>query len=94
MKRLIFITLLSAMFPVLSGAQNPPFDNAPIRSFDLPRYLGTWYEIARFDHSFERGLENVTAEYTLRDGECREFGMEGRQEECREGKGETARPKW
>ena len=67
MKRLIFITLLSAMFPVLSGAQNVPFDNAPIRSFDLSRYLGTWYEIARFDHSFERGLENVTAEYTLRD---------------------------
>ena len=31
------------------------------------RYLGTWYEIARLDHSFERGLEQVTAEYSLRD---------------------------
>lgn len=31
------------------------------------RYLGTWYEIARFDHRFERGLEKVTATYSLRD---------------------------
>ena len=67
MKRVIFIALLSAMFPMISGAQSVPFDNAPIRHFDLSRYLGTWYEIARFDHSFERGLDNVMAEYTLRD---------------------------
>ncbi|WP_418297025.1 lipocalin family protein [Microbulbifer sp. SA54] len=36
-------------------------------NFALNRYLGTWYEIARLDHSFERGLTNVTAEYSLRD---------------------------
>jgi apolipoprotein D and lipocalin family protein len=35
-------------------------------SFELQKYLGTWYEIARFDHSFERGLQGVTATYTLR----------------------------
>lgn len=34
--------------------------------FELEKYLGTWYEIARFDHSFEQGLENVTATYTIR----------------------------
>ncbi|MET0066249.1 MAG: lipocalin family protein [Candidatus Thiodiazotropha sp.] len=39
----------------------------PVDEFDLQRYLGKWYEIARLDHSFERGLENITAEYTLRD---------------------------
>ena len=39
----------------------------PVQSFELDRYLGTWYEIARLDHSFERGLSNVTAEYRLRD---------------------------
>ncbi len=32
------------------------------------RYLGTWYEIARLDHSFERGLTKVTATYSLREG--------------------------
>lgn len=39
----------------------------PVTGFELNRYLGTWYEIARLDHSFERGLENVTAEYTLKE---------------------------
>jgi len=33
--------------------------------FELNKYLGTWYEIARFDHSFERGLQGVTATYSL-----------------------------
>lgn len=60
------ITLL-ALVPMMSQAQNPRYDNSVISDFDLSRYLGKWYEIARFDHSFERGLENVTAEYVLRD---------------------------
>ena len=38
----------------------------PVTDFDLDRYLGTWYEIARLDHSFERGLTRVSAEYSLR----------------------------
>jgi apolipoprotein D and lipocalin family protein len=35
-------------------------------TFSLDKYLGTWYEIARFDHSFERGLQGVTATYSMR----------------------------
>ncbi len=38
-----------------------------VNNFDAKRYLGTWYEIARFDHRFERGLDKVTATYSLRD---------------------------
>ncbi|CAD6873945.1 lipocalin family protein [Methylomonas fluvii] len=38
-----------------------------IDGFELERYLGTWYEIARLDHSFERGLTDISAEYSLRD---------------------------
>lgn len=38
----------------------------PARPVDLQRYLGHWYEIARYDASFERGCEAVTAEYALR----------------------------
>ena len=45
-----------------------PEDISPVTDFDLERYLGTWYEIARLDHSFERGLEKVTAHYSPRDG--------------------------
>lgn len=39
----------------------------PITGLDADRYLGTWYSIARLDHSFERGLTQVTAQYTLRE---------------------------
>jgi len=52
---------------LLSGCTGVPEGVAPVRGFDLERYLGTWYEIARLDHSFERGLINVTANYSLRD---------------------------
>lgn len=43
----------------------PDVDNSSVPSLDLDRYLGTWYEIARFDHSFERGVEAAKAVYTL-----------------------------
>jgi len=39
----------------------------PVENFELDRYLGTWYEIARLDHRFERGLQNVSATYSLND---------------------------
>ena len=42
----------------------PKVDNAPVAVLDLNRYLGEWYEIARFDHSFERGVEQAKANYT------------------------------
>lgn len=67
MKRLIFITMALSLFSFFSSAQDTEYDNSVIDDFDLSKYLGTWYEIARFDHSFERGLDNVTAEYLLRD---------------------------
>ncbi|HET7203692.1 MAG TPA: lipocalin family protein [Steroidobacteraceae bacterium] len=37
----------------------------PIEGFEVERYMGRWYEIARLDHRFERGMEQVTAHYTL-----------------------------
>ena len=42
-------------------------DKTTIKEFNLKRYLGKWYEIARFNHRFERGLQGVTAEYSLRE---------------------------
>ena len=53
---------------LLGGCLGYPDTVKPVNNFDLDRYLGKWYEIARFDHSFERGLESVTAEYSLKDG--------------------------
>lgn len=49
-----------------SGCTGAPDGVDPVIGFELNRYLGTWYEIARLDHRFERGLTHVTAEYSLR----------------------------
>lgn len=51
----------------LTGCVGIPENVKPVRHFKLEKYLGKWYEIARLDHSFERGLTHVTAEYSLRD---------------------------
>ena len=62
MKRLLLIVLFA-----LSGCTGIPKGIQPVENFELEPYLGTWYEIARFDHRFERGLSDVTANYTMRD---------------------------
>jgi apolipoprotein D and lipocalin family protein len=52
---------------VLTGCLGMPDKVSPVTGFELQKYLGKWYEIARLDHSFERGLTRVSAEYSLRD---------------------------
>lgn len=58
--------LMAALCVVLTACVGTPDGIEPIQGFDLKRYLGKWYEVARFDHSFERGLQRVTADYSLR----------------------------
>ena len=65
MKRLIFAALVAAAIPV--SACTKDFDNSTVDEFDLSRYLGVWYEVARYNHSFERGMDNTMAEYILQD---------------------------
>ena len=61
--RMIFGTIAATV--ALAGCvSGPKVDNAPVAALDLNRYLGEWYEIARFDHSFERGVEQAKANYT------------------------------
>ena len=60
----VMILVASAL---LGGCLGMPQGVKPVTGFELDRYLGTWHEIARLDHSFERGLEQVTAEYSLRE---------------------------
>ncbi|WP_417712161.1 lipocalin family protein [Pseudoalteromonas ardens] len=52
---------------VLSSCLGMPQGVQPVGNFELNRYLGKWYEIARLDHSFERGLTRVTAQYSMRE---------------------------
>jgi len=58
--------MLTTSVLMLSGCLGMPQSVRPTTDFELNRYLGKWYEIARLDHSFERGLSQVTAEYALR----------------------------
>ena len=51
----------------VTGCVGIPDNVEPVGNFKADRYLGKWYEIARLDHSFERGLTRVTADYSLRD---------------------------
>lgn len=51
----------------IAGCTSVPDGVKPVENFEAERYLGSWYEIARFDHSFERGLSKITANYTKRE---------------------------
>jgi len=58
--------LLALFFILLTGCVGIPENVEPVNNFKLERYLGEWHEIARLDHSFERGLSRVTANYSMR----------------------------
>lgn len=59
------ISIIFVLF--LVGCVGIPQNVKPVDNFQLERYLGRWYEIARLDHSFERGLTRVSAIYSVRD---------------------------
>ncbi len=64
--RIFKLLLLCLFYFFLSACTiNPPKNIVPVENFQLDKYLGKWYEIARLDHSFERGLSNVSANYQL-----------------------------
>ncbi|MFN3521467.1 MAG: lipocalin family protein [Phenylobacterium sp.] len=89
MRKLIIPLVLAAGAGLaLAACATPPVGNRavpqPAKAVDLPRYLGKWYEFARYDHRFERNCEGVTAEYALRDdglikvtNTCRKGGPAG-----------------
>ena len=64
MKKLTKAILVLSLAFAAGCVSVPKVDNAPVVALDLNRYLGEWYEIARFDHSFERGVEQAKANYT------------------------------
>ena len=67
---LLQVVLLAAVWTGCSKTTTQRLNLPPlsaVTTLDVDRYSGTWYEIARLDHSFEEGLSQVTAEYTLND---------------------------
>ena len=62
------ILLLALLFLMNScNSQDKMIDKTVVKELNIERYLGKWYEIARYDHRFERGLVGVTASYSFRD---------------------------
>lgn len=69
---LLFATVLMFLNGGCQTENKPKMNTETVKELDLSRYLGTWYEIARFDHRFERGLVGATATYSmLEDGKIK-----------------------
>lgn len=85
------VLLVIAALPALNACSTqPPAGMTPVGPFQIERYLGKWYEIARLDHSFERGLSDVSATYRLQDDGSVQVvnrGFDGKRNEWREAVG-------
>ena len=60
-------TLTLMLAALVAGCAQIPDGVTAVDGFDADRYLGKWYEIARLDHRFERGLDQITATYSARE---------------------------
>ncbi len=65
-KIIIFVLSMIGIGALLSSCATKPKKAKVIDNFEVEKYLGTWYEIARFDFRFERNLNNVSAQYSLK----------------------------
>ena len=65
MKRIFLLAFVVSLFGACDATDK--VDNSTVKSVDLNRYLGSWYEIAKFDHAFEREIDYAMAKYSLRD---------------------------
>lgn len=84
--------LLCLITPFYSCSRESDFDNRPVSQVDLNKYLGDWYEIARFDHRFERGLTHCKANYKLNDDgtiKVTNSGIKKGEKDTSEGKAKT-----
>ena len=66
-QRVTLTTLICLSAALQAGCAGIPDGAVAVNEFELDRYLGQWYEVARLDHRFERGLSNVTATYSMRE---------------------------
>ena len=73
MRKSIFFLLVVISFTIIemtstsAQIQETMIDKTVVKELDLQKYLGKWYEIARYNHRFERGLVGVTANYSIRE---------------------------
>lgn len=92
-KKLILPLLLFINLNIFAAAKTEHI--AAVKDFELERYLGTWYEIARLPHRFEKNLQQVTATYTLLDNgkiEVLNKGFNTKKQKWSESKGKAWMP--
>lgn len=63
MKKCKLFLICGALLPFCACSSQLTVDNSTVREFNVEKFFGKWYEIARFDHSFERDMTNCTATY-------------------------------
>lgn len=73
-KIVIVAAVTASCMLLLNACSSIPKKAEPVKNFDADKYLGAWFEIARFDYRFERNMDNVIAQYSLKDnGEIKVF---------------------
>lgn len=65
MKQILILLCALLGLGSCQGGNSTQIDNQTVKQFDVARFMGKWYEIARYDHRFEKGMSRVTATYTL-----------------------------
>jgi apolipoprotein D and lipocalin family protein len=86
----LFVLLLASLIGLGACSTTPPDGMTAVTPFDIKRYAGKWYEVARLDHSFERGLSDVSATYSQKaDGslEVINRGFDSKQGDWRQATG-------
>ncbi|RKF13260.1 lipocalin [Alginatibacterium sediminis] len=88
--RIKMLTIVSFLCFGLSACVKLPQGIEPVTNFEVNKYLGQWYEVARLDHSFERDLEFVTANYLATTNDCLTVinrGYRAEQDEWKQARG-------
>lgn len=92
-KLLMLLCMCVGLGACRSGVETGQADHSVVSSLDLNRFMGTWYEIARYDHRFERGMSQVTATYTLlEDGKIQVLNEGWKEGERKQAKGRGKLP--
>jgi apolipoprotein D and lipocalin family protein len=90
--RILAVSITLLLLSACAGSPGPVGNSAvpqPAKSVELDRYLGRWYEMARYEAPFQKGCEGVSADYSLRDdgkikvvNSCRKGGLDGKLEQA------------
>lgn len=90
---IILVCIMLGLGSCRADNANQKIDNSTIETLDVARFMGKWYEIARYDHRFEKDMTNVSATYTLLDnGRIEVLNAGYKNGEYKEIKGKAKQP--